>query len=231
MALDGEKLRRLRLSKGMSQEKLAAMANVNKRTVQRAEEGVAIALESAAFIADALGVAVLSVQSARQQEVVTEGPSDAVVLVPATSGRKIIDALRQSFEAEVTYDVEPTKANLGPLAALASILERFIPDPWAVPHDRTDWAAAEVLENQASVNELLPVLAGMGINVFLGSYTAARKPVFYNMDEGHMYEPRNAKFGPEPFAYVVVSDTSASHLLRLPGDQYREDVGSDEIPF
>ena len=56
MSLDGDKIRRLRIGKGFSQEKLAAMCEISKRTVQRAEKGDAIALETDFFIAEALEV-------------------------------------------------------------------------------------------------------------------------------------------------------------------------------
>lgn len=56
MPLDGQTIRNLRVSNGFSQEKLASMSNVSKRTVQRAEKGEAIALETLNFLAEALGV-------------------------------------------------------------------------------------------------------------------------------------------------------------------------------
>ena len=56
MTVDADKLKRLRIEAGYSQEKLAIMANVNRRTIQRAEAGLPIGLETLSFIADALGV-------------------------------------------------------------------------------------------------------------------------------------------------------------------------------
>ena len=57
MTVDGAKLRNLRLRKGMSQEKLGLLTNLNKRTIQRAENGQPVAIESLAFMAEALEVA------------------------------------------------------------------------------------------------------------------------------------------------------------------------------
>ena len=59
-----------------------------------------------------------------------------VVLIPVTSGRRIVDVIRTSFEAEITFDVEPTQDNLEPLDELARLLEPFKPDPWANQFDR-----------------------------------------------------------------------------------------------
>lgn len=54
MTLDGDQLRKIRMTKGISQEKLAAMRNVNKQPIQRAESGESVAIETAAFIAEAI---------------------------------------------------------------------------------------------------------------------------------------------------------------------------------
>ncbi len=230
MALDGEKLRKIRNSKGMSQEKLALMANVNKRTIQRAENGAAIALETVAFIADAVGVAPETLRG-RQSDLFENDKKawNEVVLVPTTSGRKVIDLVRTSFETETEYDVEPTKENIEPLAKLASLIEPFIPAPWQNPFDNYDPSQSEVLEKQAEVNEILPILGSLGITVFVGKYTACRQIPRYDMDEGHTYIRDN--FAPEAVqvTIVLVSDTSSTHLLRKPKDIY-SDYGA-EIPF
>ncbi|MDF2235664.1 helix-turn-helix transcriptional regulator [Albimonas sp. CAU 1670] len=92
MALDGEKLRRIRQSKGISQEKLALMASVNKRTIQRAERGESVAVETAAFIAEAIGVPAASLRGSQMELFEREQKSpDEVVLVPTNSGRRIVD--------------------------------------------------------------------------------------------------------------------------------------------
>jgi len=106
MALDGEKLRKIRMAKGISQEKLALMCNVNKRTIQRAEKSAPIALETAAFIAEVVQVPPIALR-AKQIELFepTVKAWNDVVLIPVTSGRRIVDVIRSSFEAEITFDV------------------------------------------------------------------------------------------------------------------------------
>ena len=56
MTVDGAKLRSMRVQKGMSQEKLGLITNLSKRTIQRAENGKPIAIETLAFIAEALEI-------------------------------------------------------------------------------------------------------------------------------------------------------------------------------
>jgi len=148
MALDGEKLRKIRTSKGMSQEKLAILANVNKRTVQRAEKGEPIALETAAFIAEAIGVSPSTLRGAQMELFEADRKESEVVLVSVNSGRRIINTLQSSFEAIIEYDVEPTIDNIEPLSQLAKSLEPFKPDPWEVPHEKYDPEQAEVLQLQ-----------------------------------------------------------------------------------
>jgi len=226
MALDGEKVRQLRLAKGISQERLAMLCNVNKRTVQRAETGAPVALETAAFIAEALSVPALSLRAMQQ---IQNGPEPTaageVILVPVNSGRRIVDAVRLSFETELTFEVEPNKDNVTLLGKIAELLEPMVPDIWAQPHDEYNPTYAEVIQQQAEVNEILPALAAIGVNVFLGTYTASRQHPRYDMDEGHKYVTNRTPFEPAEIALVVVSDTTASHLVRRPSDI------ADDIPF
>lgn len=227
MALDGERLRNIRTSKGISQEKLALMANVNKRTIQRAEKGAPIALETAAFIAEAVGVTAASLRSTQLEFFEPDKKAwNDVVLVPVNSGRRIIDALRASFESEVSFDVEPMKENIQPLAELASLLEPFKPTPWETPPEKYDPDQATVLKKQAEVNALIPTLLEMGINIFLGTYPANRKIPKYDYEEGCMYTKKSFPIESATVALVVVSDTITSHLMRKPDDVY-----DDDIPF
>lgn len=237
MALDGDKLRKLRTSKGMSQEKLAILANVNKRTIQRAENGDPIALETAAFIAEAVGVSPASLRGSQLELFEPDKKAwNDVILVPVNSGRRVIDALKGSFEAEIVFDVEPTNDNIEPLAQLAALLEPFKPEPWEIPQAQYDPSQAEVLQKQAEVNALLPSLLEMGINIFLCTYPASRQIPRYDMDEGCMYITEKFRFQAAQVALVVVSDTSASHMMRKPDDMHVESgYGSGgydaEIPF
>lgn len=237
MALDGEKLRNLRAAKGMSQEKLAILANVNKRTIQRAEKGDPVGLETAAFIAEAVGVSPASLRG-RQPDLfdVDKKEWNEVVLVPVNSGRRVIDALRTSFEAEISFDVEPTQDNIEPLAKLAEMLAPFKPEPWRNPFEDENPSQADVLKRQADVNALLPTLLEMGINVFLGSYQAGRQIPSYDMEEGMMSVRVRAPLESVTVSLVVISDTASTHLMRKPDDVYTEPQGfgtamDEEIPF
>ncbi|WP_370226249.1 helix-turn-helix domain-containing protein [Pararhodobacter marinus] len=236
MALDGNRLRKLRTSKGMSQEKLAILANVNKRTIQRAEKGDRIALETAAFIAEALGVSAASLRGTQVELFERDAKEwNEVVLIPVNSGRRVIDALRFSFEAEISFDVEPTNDNIEPLAQVSAILEPFKPDPWATPIEAYAPAQAEVMKKQAELNALLPVLSEMGINIFFGTYAINRQIPSYDHEEGGMFIMPHFRFCVKQSTIVVVSDTSATHLVRKPEDLHSSTnlnhLLDSEMPF
>lgn len=226
MALDGEKVKQLRLAKGLSQERLALLCNVNKRTVQRAETGAPVALETAAFIAEALNVPALSLRALQQiQTNPAQRVTGEVILVPVNSGRRIVDAIRLSFETKLTFEVEPRTDNVNLLGRIAELLEPMVPNIWAEPQNEYSSTYAEVIRRQADVNEILPALAAIGINVFVGAYTASRQHPLYDMDEGHKYVTNRTPFEPAEIVLVVISDTTASHLVRRPADMV------DDIPF
>lgn len=225
MGLDGEKLRKLRTSKGMSQEKLALLANVNRRTVQRAEKGEPVALETAAFIAEAVGATPASLRGKQMDLFEPKEKSwDEVVLVPVSSGRRIVDAVRKSFNAEITYEVEPTQENVELLARLASLLEPFEPNPWETPSEGPSHVS--ILRAQAEVNEVLSALAQVGIFAFLGTYTAREQVPMWG-DEG-MYVRTTTPLSDVSIALLAISDTASSHLMRKP-ENLAADYG--DIPF
>ena len=232
MALDGGKLRNIRMAKGISQERLAIMCRVNKRTIQRAEKGEPIAPETAAFIADAIEMPVAALRGAQMElfEPSTKAWNE-VVLVPVMSGRRILDVLRKSFDAEITFEVEPTKANIEPLKEAAGLIEPFAPDPWRSPHEDYDPSCAELLGKQAELKELLPKLSELSVTVFLATYKAWRQVPRYG-DEGMFVRVQQAPESVD-IAIVVISDTSSTHLLRRPDDIVDERPYSeiDEIPF
>ncbi|MGO6678329.1 helix-turn-helix domain-containing protein [Rhizobium leguminosarum] len=227
MAIDGNKLRKIRMAKGISQEKLALMCHVNKRTIQRAEKGQPVALETVAFIAEAVQVTPAALRSAQLEmfEPKTKAWND-VILIPVTSCRRIVDVLRSSFDADLSFDVEPTQENIALLAKLAELLEPFKPNPWEAPQQAYNPGYSEILERQADVNAILPSLSTMGIGVFLATYASLRQIPHYDMDEGHMYTTSHTPNSKVEIALIVVSDTSASHLVRNPSD-----IHSEDLPF
>lgn len=235
MALDGEKLKRLRVNKGMSQEKLAAMCNVNKRTIQRAERGDPVSLDTAAFIAEAVDAPLASLRST-QLELFDPAAKpkqwDQIVLVPVHSGKRIIDTLRKSFEADIEIEVEPTKEILAPLKRVVDLLEKFRPNPWENGFERRarnqEHGQSFVLEQQAELNEALPDLQGFGASVFLATYTIDQQVPNIDSDTYEAYVTSETPFQKVTKAAVLISDTNASHLTRTVRDAHDP---TNDIPF
>jgi transcriptional regulator with XRE-family HTH domain len=232
MTVDGAKLRSLRLRKGMSQEKLGLLTNLNKRTIQRAENGQPVAIESLAFMAEALEVSPEALRS-RQLELFTpSGPpkpttQGEVVLVPVTRGSRLVNSLRAAFLASFEYEAEPTDENLKPLEEVASVLNQAWADPWQPLH-LSEMSDTNLLRLQATANRVIPVLADLGIRIFVGLYPSWQQRPRYNGDEGFMYIRET--FAKERLfnVCVVISDEPVGYITRVPPDH--EDLDGT-IPF
>lgn len=222
MVVDGEKLRSLRARKGISQERLGILSNLNRRTVQRAERGQAIAPESLAFIAEALEVEPGSLRAFEQSAVSeVEQPQTIrdgeVILVPITRGSRLVNLLRSAFFAKFEYEAEVTEANLPDLEELASVFNGAWADPWELNSGCSD---AELLRFQAKANRLLPALAEQGVRVFGAAYPSMQKRPRYDMDEGQMYISGRMNSEDVTNAVIVVSDETTGYLSRMPSDYF-----------
>ena len=165
MTIDGNKLRELRVQKGMSQEKLGLLTNLNKRTIQCTEQGQSIALETLAFIPGALEIDPKAISARRfetfepDNSLAKEGRGE-VVLVPVTEGARLINALRKAYKAKFEYQAKPTEDNLAMLEELAGVFNTAWIDPWLAPGMLWDTTAtlhadAEILRLQVKANRLL----------------------------------------------------------------------------
>lgn len=246
--IDGNKLRELRIQKGVSQEKLGLLTNLNKRTIQRAEQGHAVSLETIAFIADALEVDPKTLRAPQLE--LFEATKDAkplgqgeVVLVPVTKGSRLINSLRQAFKAHFEYQAEPTDSNLPLLEEFAEVINTAWVDPWQPPDAIWERAAAtsdtEVLRLQAKANRLLPQLADAGIKVFVASYESWQQIPKFDMDEGFMSVRTRQPKEKVSNVILVVTDEDSTHLTRAPEDHevftlekraFSDDLDG-EIPF
>ena len=136
MTIDGTKLRELRIQKGMSQEKLGLLSNLNKRTIQRAEKGEAVSLETIAFIADALETEPRALRG--NQFELFNGSAQApdaqqgeVILVPVSRGTRLVNTLGSAFFAKFEYEAEPTEDTVELLEQVALILNSSWTNPWS----------------------------------------------------------------------------------------------------
>lgn len=240
MYCNGPQIRKLRAQLGFTQEKLAAMSAINIRTIQRAENGEPLELETFNQIAQALNTTPLVIQTRRVEDDDGGNENGFVVLRPTVEGAKLVLAVRNSFETEVEYDAEPTDETIELLIDLVSKLNAVSPKHWDEEWVRgfTKPGDADVLRIQLEATKLITQLAAHGIDVFVGSYFAARKvPI---MGEEGLYTSTNQKKTPQTVVRVRISNTGLERIKIAVDDEWKapkvEDFSrgpdfDDEIPF
>lgn len=248
MTIDGNKLRNLRMRKGMSQEKLGILSNLNKRTIQRAERGDAVSLETVAFIADALEVDSQTLR-AKQLELfnqriqIPETQQGEVILVPVTRGTRLVNTLYGAFHASFEYEAEPMEENVDLLEEIALVLNSSWTSPWDMSCYATDEVKgdADKIRLQARANRVLQELAERSITLFMGTYDSWVQHPSFNPFDGEISVNRNQAKDKVTNAIVVVSDEQEKHMSRTPNDHevhtapqssqnFSQDL-DDEIPF
>ncbi|MFC3071206.1 helix-turn-helix domain-containing protein [Phenylobacterium soli] len=235
---DAEKIVSLRKARAMTQEKLALLARVERRTVQRAEAGAAVSAETLADLAAALGVppdALLARAEPGEDENQQEG---WVTARPVESGRKLLEDLKAARLASLEYEVEPTRENLSLLKNVVSDLAQHLPpDPWdeAPIHEPRQFpSVVQQLESIANLNERLRELEAEGLALFMAQHVEAAVMPIYGLDEGHYYTTHGQR--PELVRVVrLVLGRASADKMKVPRRrewpvQIVEEL-EDEVPF
>lgn len=182
MICDGAKVTSLRRTQMMTQEKLAAMANVDRRTVQRIEAGEPVALETVHQVAAPLGVTAFELRLDPDEP--GGEPADAsgsIHLKPERSGIRLVEAIVNADEIDFEAAFEPWPPQVEAAGPLLRLLEGL--------HIRTferireyDFSllnsAVARMEAAAKVNAGIALLAGLkpeGLHVLFGRYTVMGK--------------------------------------------------------
>jgi transcriptional regulator with XRE-family HTH domain len=225
----------------MTQEKLAAMCRVNHRTVQRAERGESLQLETLASLAAALGVTVGDLTLTDGDPERTDQPetseSNAVVLRRITSGKTLIDLLCGSFSGKLYCAAEPTEENIDALTDMVERIEKFIPNPWEAPMEAESLTLAQRLREALAITAQLAALEKCGIAVFAGAYTARAQVPRYDLDDGQMYTTMNQRFEPVTVCRVSINPVGVERVIVKVSDEWQEQAPSlpptvdDVIPF
>ncbi|HEX8384084.1 MAG TPA: helix-turn-helix transcriptional regulator [Sphingomonas sp.] len=116
----------MRESMGMTQEKLAILSSVSERTVQRAEAGLNMSLETLNDFASALEMPLSSLVS-DPEEINSE---EAIGLRRVVSIRAVIDELETSGVAVLDCELDPNPTELQPILDLVGAIEARLPSPW-----------------------------------------------------------------------------------------------------
>ena len=244
---DGKKVRELRKRLSMTQEKLAHMSKVDNRTIQRAEAGEFIQLETIASMADALKVTVGEISYSHFSNAAPflrsdNGEQNAVVLRHIVSGKELIDILFRSFSGKIECQAEPTANNIDLLASMIEKLDGLVPNPWATPIQSVNMSLAERLRAAVGLTAELAELEKTGIAVFAGTYTARAQVPLYDYDDHCMYIKTNQKYERVTVCRISVNPVGVERVTVKVDDEWHEpapaqpsvsdDAKDDEpIPF
>ena len=238
----GEKIRELRESAGKTQEVLAAMSGIDRRTIQRAESGKAVQMESLSSIASALNVPLTQIIEATdndKDDVENLAAQSLIVLRPIQSGMGLINLVQSSFDGKMTCEAEPTTENIDVLTALISTIEEMMPDPWRTPTEKPAPSLSSQLRQAVTLTELIKQLSAFGITAFVGTYTASAQVPYYDMDEGHMYVTNRTPYKLVTICRVMIAQTTRGDRITLKVDDLYvppkatalEPDSTENIPF
>lgn len=224
---DGEAVIKLRMHQGMTQDKLAAMSNVNIRTIQRAEKGEHLQLENIASIAAALKVTVSALTMsagdaplAKAEDDAGDRENNAVVLRPVASGKALLDIVSDSFTASLDCQVEPTAENIDALTSIVEAIEKLFPNPWESPYEHTHLSLADRLRRSVELSAKLVELDQFGIAVFAGKYTASAQVPYFDEDEGHMVVRIRAPYQPVTICRVTLEMRKKDRVVVMVTDKW-----------
>jgi transcriptional regulator with XRE-family HTH domain len=228
----------------MTQEKLAAMSKVDIRTVQRAEKGKRLQIETVASLASALNVTVpdLSVKArSNTDESLHQDEDDyeeipernAVALRQVTSGKTLLDIVYGSFSGRLTCNVEPTAENVEALSAMVEEIEGLIPNPWEPLPLGHPVTLAQRLRAAVALTARLQTLEALGIAVYAGTYTAMTRLPRVDGETYEIYTRTDAPFEPVTLCRITLDKSGFSGITLFVDDKWTEPEPTldDDIPF
>jgi transcriptional regulator with XRE-family HTH domain len=245
---NGEKIRGLREGAGMTQEKLAVMSRVDRRTIQRAERGARLQMETLSSLAATLSVPV-------SQIIVTDVPRDEidelkakslVVLNRVQSGITLLNIVRDSYEGAISCEADPTPENIDALTAIVSKLEELMPRPWAGPGETIQFPLSERLRTAVAFGDHLKQLEAQDVAFFAGTYTARTQIPRYDPETGEMYTTSRTPFELVTMCRIIVAPASRGERVTVkandiyvapqppaepPESPFGQVDEEDEVPF
>lgn len=206
----------------MNQEDLAGRAKVSVRTIQRAEAGKSIDLQTAQQIATVLGVTpdVLRVD---EDPEMAEPPSEMdlarIALRPIRSARALLDVTRGCDECTLDHDVDIGTDALDAVVKFCEVLDPYLPVlcPEIINFDGSSTKSGKVLIErlrlEAGLNASLEQLAMLQIGVFAGTYVDFMQRPRYDLDEGVWSTRRNQACEDVKFGIVRLGPASSQQLV------------------
>ncbi len=209
MKHDAAKLRAIRESMGMTQEKLAILSSVSPRTVQRAEAGIGMSLETLNDFAASLEVPL----SELVHDPDDTGRDTQTALRRVTVARTLLDDLTRAGVALFDCETDPSPSEMGAVLALVSLVESRLPH-WDHEQAPASLSLRERIEVSATISDYLSTLNEAGLGLYsAASWIMARVPR-YDMDEGFYATHTRQRFERVMTLQILIARSADSKIYR-----------------
>jgi transcriptional regulator with XRE-family HTH domain len=240
MTPDPIKIVTLRMQKGYTQEKLAAMAKVTPRTIQRLEAGSPAQIETFNQVAAPLGVIAAEIMRDPAPEDIPDG-DDGIILKPATSGLQLVQQILAAEKIDVGIGFEPWPEQTSIVMPLLRRIEELHPHTFERPGEY-DWSlkssTASQVEAASQLNADVRRLAELkpeGLHLVSGQYAIMGKAWRHDFEESCWSTGmRQAEEVLQVVAMRIVPITSRQVWIPIIGRQPKAVDWSDddaEVPF
>jgi transcriptional regulator with XRE-family HTH domain len=233
MKHDPTKLRLVRESLGMTQEKLAILSNVSERTVQRAEAGANMRLDTLADFAAVLELP-LSELVFDPDEIAND---KEVSLRRVRTARTLIDDLAKAGVASFECEIDPSPAEISQVLELVSLIEERLPTPWQFDQHPALVSLSAKIQLAATIAALIVQLTDRGICLYSSASWISAKYPRYDMDEGFRYTTTSQHYEKVMTLQLLVCRSLDEKVYRKPvTDWGLEQAPSpmsldDDVPF
>lgn len=224
MQLDGDLIRRHRVTLGMTQAQLAKKSGYDTRTIQRAEAGTPVLNQAAATIAQALEVSLDRIIPRQENlfELPQADQKPEVILLPCPSGKDFHRHLCKTDFLHVERDFDPRTEHRDAVKRFGALIDKVWDNPWA-PRSllHADQPTEEqVFEEMITAGEIIEDLSNLGLRVMLGSYPVLEQRINYS-EFGEAYARVGTPYDIDYSSLIVcLTDALDDTLRRTPEDHY-----------
>lgn len=233
---DSQKLRLIRERLGMTQEKLSILSRVSERTVQRAESGAQVSLETLNDFAAALEVPL----SELVENLADATADNHAALRRVNVARTLLDDLTRAGVADFDCEIDPSTSEMETLLALVGLIESRLPN-WDHTASPSYLSLRERIEMASTISSQINALHESGISLYSSaSWIMARVPR-YDMDEGFYSTHTRQPFERVMTLQLLISRSTDEKIYRkAPGSWGLEEQPppppswgdlSDDVPF
>lgn len=206
MKMNRETLIKLREAKGLTQEQVAAMSKLDVRTVQRAEAGTAIGLETLAQIAATLGVPNDELLVNKESEAEATPNVDFCVLHAVQAPLHVISLLSSHQDADLECIAETTgKGRADGVLAFLDAIEKHLPTLTPDVHEPLPTVADRVRRKVALEQKLSAAMQSMkaaGLGLYAGTFTDVIRIPHYDDEMGFWAVSLRSR--PQPVSILVL---------------------------